>query len=224
MGSSSPPKRRAPEAEGPPTVAEIRQAFASRRLEPTPFHDRPKKAAVALILAGPEDNPALCLIRRAEHERDPWSGHMALPGGRAQEGDDSPRAAAERETLEEVGLMLRPHQFLGELAEVPVFARGRDTDMVLFAFAYYLGAEQPPFSPNRLEVAEGYWAPLAHLLHPGNRGEISIQREGQDFHLPTVTFEGETVWGVTYRIFSLFAEALSRPIPLGPLHPRERGA
>ena len=29
----------------------------------------------------------LLLIRRAEHPLDPWSGHIALPGGRRDPGD-----------------------------------------------------------------------------------------------------------------------------------------
>ncbi|NNL85157.1 MAG: NUDIX domain-containing protein, partial [Myxococcales bacterium] len=46
-------------------------------------------------------------IERARHPDDPWSGHMALPGGRLDPVDASLRAAAERETREEVGVELR---------------------------------------------------------------------------------------------------------------------
>ena len=59
---------------------------------------------MALVLAGSGDELSLCFIRRAEHPLDPWSGHMALPGGRWDPTDPHPRAAAERETLEEVGI------------------------------------------------------------------------------------------------------------------------
>ncbi|HII81785.1 MAG TPA: NUDIX domain-containing protein, partial [Ferroplasma sp.] len=39
-------------------------------------------AAVALILNGNK----FLLIKRADQEGDPWSGHMALPGGHRENG------------------------------------------------------------------------------------------------------------------------------------------
>ncbi len=41
-------------------------------------------AAVAMVFAGDESAPALCVIRRAQREGDPWSGHMAFPGGQGR--------------------------------------------------------------------------------------------------------------------------------------------
>ena len=49
-----------------------------------------REAAVALILApGAGDELELLLIERAKRSGDPWSGQMALPGGRREESDDS---------------------------------------------------------------------------------------------------------------------------------------
>ena len=41
-----------------------------------------RRAAVALVLRdeGKHGRPELLFIRRAEHEKDPWSGHMGFPG------------------------------------------------------------------------------------------------------------------------------------------------
>ena len=45
-------------------------------------------AAIALILRlGSLGEPELLMIKRAEHAGDPWSGHIACPGGRAEPGD-----------------------------------------------------------------------------------------------------------------------------------------
>src|SRR5206468_4815145 len=88
----------------PFTIDQIRTALAGHSpqfLEREPSHS---EAAVALVLAGRGDDLSLCAIRRAEHPLDPWSGHMALPGGRSSPEDPSRRAVAERETFEEVGL------------------------------------------------------------------------------------------------------------------------
>ena len=46
---------------------------------------------------------------------DPWSGHMAFPGGRQDPTDLSAAHTAERETFEEVGLDSRRAELLGQL-------------------------------------------------------------------------------------------------------------
>ena len=65
-----------------------------------------KRAAVALILQLHAGELCVLMIRRAEHEGDPWSGHMAFPGGRLEAQDRNGLAAARRETEEEIGLHL----------------------------------------------------------------------------------------------------------------------
>ena len=46
-------------------------------------------AAVALILdnAVSRDDPDIVFIERAQVLSDPWSGHIAFPGGRCEPGD-----------------------------------------------------------------------------------------------------------------------------------------
>ena len=44
-----------------------------------------RQAAVALILVPDPDR--LLLVRRVVREGDPWSGQLALPGGRRESGD-----------------------------------------------------------------------------------------------------------------------------------------
>src|ERR1035437_8323829 len=67
------------------------------------------EAAVALILRETVDGEVeLLFIKRAARGDDPWSGQIALPGGRHQASDQSLEDTAVRETLEEVGLELRP--------------------------------------------------------------------------------------------------------------------
>ena len=76
------------------------------------------QAAVALVIRG-NDHLELLLIKRARSERDPWSGHMALPGGRRDTDDPTTLHTSVRETLEEVGLDLDVEGIhLGALEEV----------------------------------------------------------------------------------------------------------
>ncbi len=76
------PRRSDPPAEPMPfTIDQIRRALAAHPPQPPdPEPPRAPVAAVALVLAG-SPRPSLCVIRRAERRGDPWSGHLALPGG-----------------------------------------------------------------------------------------------------------------------------------------------
>src|SRR5512147_1099599 len=73
-------------------------------------------AAVAAVLRQGTDGVELLFIRRAKRRGDPWSGHMAWPGGKREAGDAGLVACAVRETREEVGLDLQAHgELIGSL-------------------------------------------------------------------------------------------------------------
>jgi 8-oxo-dGTP pyrophosphatase MutT (NUDIX family) len=196
----------------PFTLARIRAALARHRPAAVERGPGDADASVALVLAGPEDELALCAIRRAEHPSDPWSGHMALPGGRADAADSGPLAAAERETLEEVGLVLDPRHRLGALSEVPVRLGGGGRQMVLSPFVYFLGGELPPFVLSD-EVAEAFWIPLSHLWDPQNAGRFTWKRDGANLLYPAIRFRDAAIWGLTFRVLTLFSDVLDAPLP-----------
>src|SRR5262249_27191702 len=87
----------------------------------TPRHipierDRVPQAAVSLILSEARGSAQALIIKRAERPGDHWSGHLALPGGRAQAEDADLIATAARETYEEVGInLLDGGEFIGQL-------------------------------------------------------------------------------------------------------------
>jgi 8-oxo-dGTP pyrophosphatase MutT (NUDIX family) len=170
-------------------------------------------AAVALVLAGRPDDLSLSFIRRAEHPLDPWSGHMALPGGRWDPTDPHPRAAAERETLEEVGLALDDSHWLGPLSDVLVRLGGKDDRrMILSPFVYYLGEELAQFVPNH-EVADAFWIPLAYLWDARNMSSLEWERDGKRLLYPAIRFRDSSIWGLTFRVLTLFSDVLDSPLP-----------
>jgi 8-oxo-dGTP pyrophosphatase MutT (NUDIX family) len=152
----------------------------------------------------PGDTEVL-LIRRAERQGDPWSGHMAFPGGHAEPGDPDLRATAMRETLEEVGLDLGDHEYLGQLDEFAAVARGRLVGMTIAPHVFALRNDIPPtLSPN-YEVAELLWGSLGKMF----RGELDAVKEltydGETRHLPAFRVRDHLVWGMTHNMLcSLF--------------------
>jgi 8-oxo-dGTP pyrophosphatase MutT (NUDIX family) len=192
-----------------PDLGRVRQALGGTAL-PDQKPEGPH-AAVALVLAGEAANLHLCLIRRAEHEPDRWSGHMALPGGRVDADDPSARAAAIRETREEVGLRLDRAPYLGSLEPMPVSAAGKPTGMSLSSFVFHLGDSLEGFTPSD-EVAEAFWVPLRHLLDPRNAGHRPTLRDGAPQSRPAVLYQGHHIWGLTYRVLTLFFERLDLTI------------
>jgi 8-oxo-dGTP pyrophosphatase MutT (NUDIX family) len=196
----------------PFTVEKIREALGRHQPTLVAREADHAEAAVALVLAGTDYDLSLCAIRRAEHPLDPWSGHMALPGGRASAEDTGPRAVAERETLEEVGLALDETHWIGPLSHVLVRLGGGDRRMVLSPFVYYLGEERAPFALSD-EVAEAYWIPLAHLWDPRNASRMEWDRAGARLLYPAIRYRDSAIWGLTFRVLTLFSDVLDSPLP-----------
>jgi 8-oxo-dGTP pyrophosphatase MutT (NUDIX family) len=129
--------------------------------------------------------------------------------------DPHPRAAAERETLEEVGLSIGDPHWLGPLSDVLVRLGGEDRPdrrMVLSPFVYYLGEEHAPLVPNH-EVAEAFWISLGYLWDPSNASHQEWEREGNRLLYPAIRFRGHSIWGLTFRVLTLFSDVLDAPLP-----------
>lgn len=154
-------------------------------------------AAVAAVLA--PDPDALLLIRRAERAGDPWSGHMALPGGRRQADDPDLLATAIRETAEEVGFRLVPADAVAAVDDVapmsPVLP-----PIAVRPYVFRLSA-RPALRLNP-EVAAAAWVPLDTLLHPETYRTVTVQTHGASRLVPAYRFEEAVVWGLTERILS----------------------
>lgn len=170
--------------------------------------DPARRAAVATVLRqGPETGETeVLLIRRAEHPADPWSGHMAFPGGRHEPGDPTLLDTALRETAEEVGLSLDPEaDLLGRLDDLEAVARGRRTGLVIAPFVFHTAVPEPRLRPDPVEVAETVWAPLAPMARGDNATVYGYRWEGRELQLPAYDVEGRVVWGLTYQMLqSLF--------------------
>lgn len=196
----------------PFTLDQIRRALARHQPQIAEREPGCAEAAVALVLAGTGSDLSVCAIRRAEHPQDPWSGHMALPGGRTDPTDPHPRAVAERETWEEVGIVLDESHWLGSLSDVLVRIGGGDRRMILSPAVFSIGEDFPPFTLSD-EVAEAFWIPLSHLWDPQNADHLEWERAGTRLVYPAIRFGEHSIWGVTFRVLTLFSDVLDAPLP-----------
>ncbi|MEZ5264858.1 MAG: CoA pyrophosphatase [Acidimicrobiales bacterium] len=148
-----------------------------------------------------------CCSSNGPRAGDPWSGHMALPGGRIDPGDPHPRAAAERETREEVSLDLTPATLLGQLNDLYGGAR----PITVSAFGYWLDGPRPALQPNG-EVADTLWIPLEELADPARAVAYEYPLRDQTL-FPGIAVSGErVVWGMTLRLLMDLFERLGRPL------------
>lgn len=168
-----------------------------------------QRAAVAAILRQRGRGTEVLFIRRAERPGDPWSGHMAFPGGRASEHDPDLLATAIRETREEVGIDLSPAHLLGRLPDLPAFSRARGTNLVVTPFVFALRSD-PVIVPNRVEVATTLWVPLATLANGVGKTSFELDYAGQRYVLPCIHLEPgqHRLWGMTYRMLETLLDAL----------------
>ncbi len=170
------------------------------------------RAAVALILReGDDAAPDLLFIERAHRDGDPWSGDLGFPGGKVEALDVSPRRAAERETLEEVGLELPEETFLGRLDDL----QGAHLPIVVSCFVYAL-EKSPPLSTGEDEVVDAFWIPLPLLADPDRHRAATVRFRDEILTRPAIDLLGPgrpVLWGITYRLVGDFLNRLGLAPP-----------
>ncbi|MEM8561287.1 MAG: CoA pyrophosphatase [Pseudomonadota bacterium] len=155
-----------------------------------------KRSAVAMILKVLEGELHILMIKRADREGDPWSGHMAFPGGRMDKTDANGFAVAVRETEEEVGVILgEQDKCIGRLSDILTRPKRGPLGMSVTPFVFRL-ERNVEFVANE-EVAEVLWVPLEFLLDTDNRETMVWHYKGLKASLPCYMFEGRRIWGLS---------------------------
>ncbi len=149
------------------------------------------------------DAAEILFIKRAVRAGDPWSGHLALPGGRAEEQDATLVEIAMRETAEEVGIDPRQGgRLLGRLRTLrPLSARIPSIAVTPFV------ASAPPGAvprPQPQEVEEIFWMPLAVIVRNGRSASVRWETGEGTRELPAFPSPKGPIWGITERILSQF--------------------
>jgi 8-oxo-dGTP pyrophosphatase MutT (NUDIX family) len=193
-------------------LREALASYASDPDDPEPGTAEILQAAVALVVRGGAELEVL-LIKRAKREGDPWSGHMALPGGRRDPGDASLLETAIRETREETGVDLQARGVhLGRLEEVrPQSPRLPRLSVTPHVFG--VPADTPAHADSA-EVDAVHWISLARLRDPRTKGQVEIPLPGGSRSFPCLLVADDAVWGLTYRILDDFLTRAPEVFPL----------
>lgn len=181
-----------------PVQERLRHTLGARAPQRLPCDVR---AAVA-VLFDRTSEPSLLFIRRAEHPADPWSGHVAFPGGKHDEGDRDLRATAQRETREEIGLDLANADYLGQLDDLHT----NISAFVVSGFAY--AVPTPPTLHLSEEVEDCFWVPLSHLTQPERPTHLTF--DGREFPALSLGPHRPLLWGITYRFVEQVLGRLGR--------------
>jgi 8-oxo-dGTP pyrophosphatase MutT (NUDIX family) len=185
-------------------LSEALASYAGDANDPLVLEGDVIQASVALILRA-NDPLELLLIKRATSERDPWSGHMALPGGRRDDSDADAVDTARREAMEEVAVDLAGIGTpLGRLDEVRP-SSVRLPKLLISPFVFGVSADTDASVASR-EVERVYWVSVDVFRAPRVRSSISIPLPGGSRDFPSFEVHGEHVWGLTYRILERFLE------------------
>jgi 8-oxo-dGTP pyrophosphatase MutT (NUDIX family) len=164
---------------------------------------RPIRPAAVLVPVIAREEPMVLLTQRTAHLKD-HAGQISFPGGKIDQSDASPMAAALREAEEEVGLAPGLVEPLGYL------------DLYLTTFGYRIvptvARVAPDFSLvlNRDEVDDAFEVPLSFLMSPDNHQRKSRDWNGLTRHFYEMPYGERYIWGATAGILRNLWERIYR--------------
>lgn len=178
-------------------IERLERNLAVRPVATVEAPDSAARAAVMAVLRNGESGAELCLIKRAFHPLDRFSGHIALPGGMEEDADEDMLATAVRETLEEIGLDVNKHARVAgrlddEMPSVPPGEKGRAYVVAPFVCAMVSDA---PVSGSG-EVDEVFWMPVSKI------------RRAPETEKPEFFCRGQRIWGMTARVVEKLLDVL----------------
>ena len=191
-----------------PVMARLITALAAHAPKEIEAAPSVRRAAILLVIRerAEDGEPELLMIKRAEVERDPWSGHIACPGGRMEPEDADLSATAIRETLEETGVdVARDGRMIGQLDDLSPTTMALPPIVIRPFVAIVRGDVE--IIPSE-EVALSFWVPLALLMARHPWGTEIVHVRGAALSVSAFQHGVYTVWGLTERVLRQFVGLL----------------
>lgn len=183
----------------------ITELLAMRTSDTVPEAGDRTRAAVAMILHKTVHDVEILFIQRAAHDLDPWSGHIAFPGGKLEHGEQECQAAR-RETFEEIGIDLEQGRYLGRLSDIV------GANLPVRVSCCLFGVDRVNHRPVlNEEVRDLFWVTLSDLRDPERHLQSSVAFGEKQFEVPAIKLPVDNkplLWGITYRLVMQFISLL----------------
>jgi 8-oxo-dGTP pyrophosphatase MutT (NUDIX family) len=169
-----------------------------------------RHASVGILVAGAKQNPSICFIRRAKWEGDPWSEHIAFPGGSRTAGEDALQTLR-RELHEEIGWVVEDRQRPVQLPQLRIRLAGRERLLLLDAFVYRAEGD-PPALRCGPEVESAFWIPVAELWSLNNLDHHTLGDGSEMLIYPAIKTSQGIIFGITLRVLTLLSDQFGIPL------------
>lgn len=150
-----------------------------------------------MVLHDEAGGPRVLLMKRAERSGDPWSGHISLPGGGYAASDGELKTTAIRETQEELTIDLVGARLLGNLAPLAPRTAG-PTLIEVTPFVFVTEAALEPICGP--EALAAFWLPIEQAMSGALDSTFEYEYGNAAMRFPAWSYEGHTIWGLTWRI------------------------
>jgi 8-oxo-dGTP pyrophosphatase MutT (NUDIX family) len=154
------------------------------------------KAAVSVICF-PAMQGQYLLIKRAPHPHDPWSGHLAFPGGMKEPQDEGLLETAIRETKEECGIHLKK-EYLKATIEPMVAGKSVGKYLVVQPYVFTVPGI-PQFTLQASEICKVLWVSPQAFTDSGKHEERAMVKT-LTTTFPGFAIDGEFLWGFSYKV------------------------
>jgi len=152
-------------------------------------------AAAVAVIRCVEPVPSILLVRRAQYDGDPWSGHFAFPGGRKERRDLTIFHTCLREVREETAIDLSGAAVRQTLSPSRA-GRSQDAAILVQPYVFEL-SRRPPVVLAAREVESYVWLEMSAFCERANHRVIEVM-PGRI--RPVYPLEDYYIWGFTYGV------------------------
>ena len=174
------------------------RSMLSSELNPILANDgKHKLASILVVIYG--ESPFVLMTEKPKHMKF-HAGEISFPGGKLDSSDSNLLETALRETSEEIGLVIRKDQVIGQLNPVITLNSG----FRILPFVTVLD-KISELAPNA-EVKKIFHIPLEPFLKTMKNDPDPNHNLIQEMY--TFEFEGKIVWGASARVLKQIVDCL----------------